>query len=186
MIKSYFPDCLYYGYCSVSQIIPMMHCLVTPGQEVMICKDNIVKYNIAEGDAWNYVKVVTSLSTVLDINWGSHHNDIRRMFGVICSYFGIGEFLIGTIKIQDKSYRKYIYWKGMHTVFKRRKNILDLFAMACYRIEVLTHIHSLTGLYVSILNKQTEIQNNFREKAAHSEKAAKLFYFLKKHVTIMK
>lgn len=186
LIKPYFTDCLYYGYSSISQIIPMMHCLVDSDFDVLLCKDYIVKYNAPDDDHWNYLKVVTSLSTILDINWGNKHKEITKIFRVICDYFGFGNFLLDNIKISDKSYRKYIYWKGKNTVFKHRKNLLELFALFCYWLERWFHISFLSGFYLTLLNKQTQIQNNFRKIAAKNARAAKLFYFLKKHLPLLR
>lgn len=186
LCKPYLNDCLYYGYCSISQLIPMMHCLVDSEYEVLLCKDQIVKYNAPEGDHWNYLKIVTSLSTLLDINWNNKHKEIEKFFRVIGCYFGLGHFLIDNINLADKSYRNYVYWKGMNTVFKKNRGILGYFALTCYWMQRITRIKFLTGFYLFILNKQTEIQDKFREKAHKSEKVAKWFYFLKKHVTLMK
>lgn len=186
LLKPYLSECLIYGYCCVSQILPMMHCLVDSKYDVLLCNDYVVQAFPADEDRWNYIKVVTSLSTVLDINWGDKHKEIKKLFRVICSYFGLGQFLIENIRIKDKSYRKYVYWKGMHTVFKSHKGILELFALSCYWLERLTRIKFLTGFYVALLNKQTEIQNKFREKAKTDAKAAKWFYFLKKHVSLLR
>ena len=186
LLRPYFSDCLYYGYCSISQIIPMLRCLVDSDYDVLLCKDYIVKFNAPEGDHWNYIKVVTSLGTILDINWGGNHKEIKKAFRVIGDYFGYGRFLTENIKIKDKYYRKYIYWKGSNTLFNRRKNILELFALCCYWIERWLRIKALSGLYVGLLKKQTEVQNNFRERAKSSITAARLFYFLKKHLPILK
>lgn len=186
LAKPYLSDCLYYGYCSISQLIPMMHCLIDSQYDVMLCKDLIVKYNAPEGDHWNYRKIITSISTTLDINWGNNHKEVKKFFRIISSYFGFGEFLIDNIQITDKSYRNHVYWKGKNTVFCGGKNILDLFALTCYWLQRITHIEFLTGLYVGLLNKQTALQNKFREKAKTNETAAKWFYFLKKHIRLMK
>ena len=182
IIKPYLSDCLYYGYCSISQIIPMMHCLIDSDHQVLLCKDYIVKYNAPEGDHWNYLKIVTSLSTFLDINWGNNYKEVQKFFSVVSSYFGIGEFLIDNIKITDKSYRKYIYWKGIHTVFGRRKSLQDLFALSCYWLERWTSIKFLTGVYVGILKKQADIKKSLTEKAKTNASVAKLRNFLKKHI----
>ena len=179
IIKPYLPDCLYYGYCSISQIIPMMHCLIDSDHQVLLCKDYIVKYNAPEGDHWNYLKIVTSLSTFLDINWGNNYKEVQKFFRVVSSYFGIGEFLIDNIKITDKSYRKYIYWKGMHTVYKRNKTIFDYFAISCYHLQRYTGVRFLTGLYVALKNKQTNLQNYLKEKAKNDKKYADLVTFMK-------
>lgn len=186
LVKPFLPDCLYYGYCSISQLIPMMHCLVDSPYDVLLCKDLIVKYNAPEGDHWNYRKIVTSISTTLDISLGNNYKEVKKFFRVIGSYFGVGEFLIDNIKIEDKPYRNYVYWKGINTVFKYDKGFLGYFALSCYWIERLTRIKLLTGVYVWMLNKQTTIQNKFREKARTNASAAKWFYFLKKHVNLMK
>lgn len=186
LLKSYFSDCLYYGYCSVSQIIPMMHCLVDSKNDVLLCKDQIVKANPAEGDHWNYVKVVTSLSTILDINWGNNHEEIKKIFDVICGYFGIGEFLLGIMKVQDKSYRNYLYKKGMLTVFDNKKSILDLIALYCYRIETLTHIRFLTGFYSSLYHRQNIIKKQLKDKAKNSANTAKLVKIAKKYMPKLK
>lgn len=186
LAKPFFSDCLYYGYCSVSQLIPMAHCLVDSDFDALLCKDIIVKYNAPEGDHWNYNKIVTSLASLLDINWGSNHKEIKKFFKVITYPFGVGEFLIENLKIKDKSYRKYIYWKGIHTVFKRRKGFWDIIALSFYWLERKTCIPFLSRVYVGLLNKQTEIQNKFREKAKTNATAAKWFYFLKKHITLMR
>lgn len=185
-LKPYFSDCLYYGYCSMSQIIPMMHCLVDSDYDVLLCKELIVRAFPADEDRWNYVKVMTSIGTVLDINWGDKHKDIRKFFSIISSYFGIGQFLLDNIRMKDKSYRKHVYWKAMNTVFKRRKGILELFALSCYWLERITRIRFLTGLYEGMLNRQTVIQNKFREKARSNKRAAKWFSFLKKHISILR
>lgn len=186
LIKPFLSDCLYYSYCSMGQIIPMMHCLVDSDYDVLLCKDPIVMAFPADEDRWNYIKVVTSVGTFLDINWGKKYREVKKFFGIINSYFGLGQFLIDNIKMEDKEYRKYVYWKGMHTVFKRHKGILELFALSCYWLERLTRIKFLTGFYVALLNKQTEIQDKFREKAKTDAKAAKWFYFFKKHVSLLR
>ena len=183
LVKPFLSDCLYYGYCSISQIIPMMHCLVDSTYSVLLCKDAIVKYNAPEGDHWNYRKVVASLSTTLDINWGNNHKEIKKFFRVVCSYFGLGVFLIDNIKIKDKSYRNYIYWKGIHTVFGFRKGILGLFALSCYWLQRWFRIPFLTGFYVELLEKQATVQNKLREKAKTSTWADKIVIFLKKNFT---
>lgn len=186
MVKPYFSDCLYYGYCSVSHFLPLMHCLVDSEFDAMLCKDNIVKYNNPDGDHWNYLKIVTSLSTVLDINWGHNHKDIKKIFCIICSYFGITQFLLENIKITDKSYRNYTYWKGRNTVFKKGKSIFDYFALLCYWLQRITNIPFLTGFYVWIFSLQTKLKDKFREKAATNQKVKKIFDFLKLHMPIMK
>lgn len=182
LVRPYLPDCLYYGYCSVSQIIPMMHCLVDSEYDVLLCKDHIVKYNPPEGDHWNYIKIVTSLSTLLDINWGNNHRKIKKIVEVIGSYFGIGHFLLDNIKIEDKSYRNYIYWKAINTVFARKKNLFDYFAIMCYHLQRYTKISFLTGFYVAMQKKQTNFQNYLREKAKKDKKYAELVVFMKKHM----
>ena len=63
-------------------------------------------------EVWNYRKIITSISTTLDINWGNNHKDVKKFFRIISYYFGIGEFLIDNIQITDKSYRNHVYWKG--------------------------------------------------------------------------
>ncbi len=186
LCKPYLNDCLYYGYCSISQLIPMMHCLVDSEYDVLLCKDQIVKYNAPEGDHWNYIKIVTSISTLLDINWGNHHKEIKKFFRVIGCYFGLGHFLIDNINISDISYRNYIYWKGLNTVFKKDKGILGYFALICYWLQRFTTIKFLTGMYVALLKKQTAIQNKFREKAKQNKNAAKWFYFFKKKLPILR
>lgn len=186
LVEPYLSDCLYYGYCSISHVIPMMHCLVDSDYQVLLCKDYIVKYNAPEGDHWNYLKIVTSLSTLLDINWNNNHKEIKKFFRVIGSYFGLGEFLIDNIQITDKSYRNYVYWKGMNTVFGGRRNFLDFFALSCYWLQRLFFIKFLTGFYVWLLKKQTNIRDRFREKAKTSKSAAKWFFFLKKHISLLK
>lgn len=129
---------------------------------------------------------MTSLGTVLDINWNNKHKEVKKVFRVISSYFGLGQFLVDNIKMSDKSFRSHVYRKAMNTVFNRHKGLLDLFALSCYWLERLTRIKFLTGMYDSLLKKQTEFQNIFREKAKTNAKAAKWFYFLKKHISILR
>lgn len=186
LAKSFFSDCLYYGYCSVSQLIPMARCLVGSDYDALLCKDIIVKYNAPEGDHWNYIKIATSLSSFLDINWGNNYKDVKKFFRIICSYFGLGEFLIDNINIKDKPYSNYIYWKGVNTVFKHHRNVLDLFALSCYWLQRWTHISFLTGFYQWLFKQQTIIQNKFREKAKKNATAAKWFYFFKKHIKLLR
>lgn len=186
IIKPYLSDGLYYSYCKMGQIVPMMHCLIDSEHDVLLCKEPIVRAFPADEDRWNYVRILTALGTFLDINWGDNYKEVKKFFKIISSYFGLGQFLIDNIKMTDKAYRKYVYWKCMNTVFKGPKGILELFALSCYWLERVTHIKFLTGFYVSILNKQKEVQNKFRERAKTDARAAKWFSFLKKHVTLMR
>lgn len=186
LLKPYFSDVLYFGYCSACQIIPMMHCLVDSSFDVLLCKNPIVKYNPPEGEHWNYVKVVTQLSTILDINWGNNHREIKKIFRIICGYFGVGEFLLGIITISDKSYRRYVYWKGMHTVYAGRRGVLDLFAIITYRLEIITHIPFLSKCYYGLFKKQGEIQDKLREKAKTNPRIRRFVFFAKKHMPRLK
>jgi Predicted glycosyltransferases len=185
LIKPFLSDCLYFEYCSIPHILPMIHCLVDSDYDVLLCKDYIVKYNSPDGDHWNRIKVVTSLSTFLDIDWGKH-SEIKKSFRVISEYFGFGVFLMDCMNIPDKSYRNYVYWKGINTVFNRKKNIFEWFALLCYKLELWFHIKFLTGLYNYLLNYQSDLQKKFREKAQKNEIARMLFYWLKRHSPILK
>ncbi len=185
-IKEFFPDCLYYCYCSAPHILPMMHCLISSEKDVMLCKEVVVKYNAPEGEHWNFIKIVTSLSTVLDVNWGNRHTDIKRIFRILSAHFGIGQFLQDCMAIEDKSYRKYIYWKGINTVFDRPKNLQDYFAILMYKLENFTHIKFLSGFYQTLYRKQNEIKTHLKEKAKSDPRTARRVAWMKKYMPKLK
>lgn len=118
-LGGYISTALYYSYSSVSQVLPMLRCLIDE-KPFMWCHSEIVKYNAPEGDHWNYIKIVTSLSTVLDINIGSNYSIVKSFFNILSDHFLITEFLQECLRISDKSYRKYVSRKGMNSLYEKK------------------------------------------------------------------
>lgn len=147
IVKEYFYDIQYYSYCSCCHTLPLMRCLIEKKYPTLLCKDPIIKYNSPEGPGWNKVKIITSLNTIADIHWGNNHKDSIRFLHILGRHFPIVFFLFVCIGIKDTLYRDYVYSRSMSTIFSRRKRLQDYFAILCYKIEIYTHIKTLTVLY---------------------------------------
>ena len=129
----YISTSLYYSYCSVPHSIPMLRCLSDESPFVWSHRE-IIKYHFPDGDHWNYVKIVTSLSTVLDINVSENYKATIEFFNAISKHFRLQVFLEECLKIADRRYRKYVCEKGMMTLFKR-KSCSDCYNYSLYKIE---------------------------------------------------
>lgn len=185
-VKKYFSDSLYYSYCSAGHTIPLLRVLLAEGEKALLCKELIVKYNEPDGDHWNYVKIVASLGTFLDMNWDNRHHEVREFYQIMCSHFGIGEFLLGLIKIEDKSYREYLYRKSRNSVFLRHIGILGNLTCLLYRIESFTGIRTLTGVYGKLYKAQSNFKQRMKNKAKHDEKTARRIAWMKKYLPKLK
>lgn len=140
-LQSYIPQSLYYSYCSVPHILPMLGCLIDE-ESFMLSHRELVKYNAPEGDHWNLIKISTSLSTFLDIFYGKNYKIVQDVFYIITNHFGLLDFLQDCIKIEDRSYRKYVYKKAGRTIY-RYKTINDYFLISLYKIEDIVGVRAL-------------------------------------------
>lgn len=185
LLRNYLPDCQYYSYCSVSQILPMMRCLVEESFPVMLCQKAIVKYNPPEGDAWNYVKIATSFGTFADIQWNDNHKDTMKCLNMLSAHFGIGRFLLYCIDMKDKSYRNYVCHKARITIFNRPKSLTDWFAIIAYNAEILLYIPVFSFLYKNLFYFQENMKQKIKDKAKTDPKFEKIKLILKKHLPKM-
>ena len=139
---SYISTALYYSYCSIPHVIPMLRCLVDERPFVWSHRE-IVRYHRPEGDHWNYVKIALSLSTVLDIEVGGDYAITREFFKIISKHFEILDFLEECLKVEDKDFSKYVCRKGLATLFVGRK-FAARYCHLLYLIERNTKIRVLT------------------------------------------
>lgn len=137
-LGDYISTALYYSYCSIPHAIPMLRCMIDE-RPFLWSHLEIIKYNAPEGDHWNFLKIATSLSTVLDINMAGKYDIIRDFFKIISNHFEIWEFLNECLKIKDKEYRKYVVNKGLLSLF-RKKSLKDNLYYVFYIIESLFKI----------------------------------------------
>lgn len=155
----YIPQSLYYSYCSVPHILPMLGCLVDE-KPFVLSHNEIVKYNAPDGDHWNLIKISTSLSTFLDIFLGKNYKVVHDVFYILTGHFGILEFLMECVKIEDRDFRCYVYKKGINTLY-RYKSSFDRYLIFLYKLEVtfgvnalyyhINYIHKLSSLFVNVL-----------------------------------
>lgn len=185
-VRKYFSDCLYYSYCSACQTIPLLRALMTQGEKAMLCKDFVVKYNEPQGDHWNYVKIVASLGTFLDMNWENRHQEVKAFFNIMCSHFGIGEFLLGLLDIKDKSYRDYLYKKARNSVFSSGLGFLGHLTCFLYRIEIVLGLKVLSVGYGKLYQMQNTLKQNLKERAKNDEKMARRVQWMKKFLPKLK
>lgn len=181
LVRNYLSDCQYYSYCSVSQILPMMRCLIEESFPVMLCKKAIVKYNPPEGDAWNYVKIATSFSTFADIQWNNNHKDTMKCLNILSTHFGIGRFLLYCIEMEDKSYRNYVCNKARITIFNRTKSLADWFAIIAYNAEIKLYIPIFSFIYKKLFIFQEKIKQNIKNKAKSDPKFEKIKLIMKRY-----
>lgn len=140
LLKESIPISLYYSYSSIPQSLQILYCIVTETPFILSCKE-IVKYNEPDGDHWNYTKISTSFSTILDINIDDKYDVVRRFFSVISNHFEIVDFLNGCFSIDNKQYRKYVSKKCVNTLFSNR-------GISRYFVYYLFCMESMTGLKV--------------------------------------
>lgn len=141
-LEGYISTVLYYSYSSVPQALPMLRCLIDE-QPFMWCHNEIIKYNAPEGDHWNYIKIATSLSTVLDINIGNNYSIVKSFFNILSDHFPISEFLQECLRISDKSYRKYVNRKGMNSLYEKKSFGIWIYYIF-YLLESKTGVKSFT------------------------------------------
>lgn len=182
VVRKYFSDCLYYCYCSAAHTIPLLRVLLSETEQALLCKELVVKYNEPEGDHWNYTKIVASLGTFLDMNWENKHKEIRAYYEIICSHFGIGEFLLGLTKIQDKSYRDYLYRKSRVSIFSQNIGFIGCITSTLYKIESMLGIRIFTGIYGGLYKAQNDIKQKLKKQAKNDENIAKRVAWMKKYL----
>lgn len=163
MVKEYFCDIQYYSYCSCCQTLPLMRCLIEKKYPTLLCKDPIIKYNSPEGDGWNRIKITTSLNTFADICWGNNHKDSIKYLHILGRHFRIGDFLLQCIEIKDASYRKYVYSRSMSAIFSRKKTLIEFLLILCYKIEIYTHIKTLSVLYRKLKLKKENLKQIYKQ-----------------------
>ena len=167
-VGDYISSSLYYSYCSIPHSLPMLRCLIdeTP---FLLSHQEIIRYYAPEGDHWNFIKIVTSLSTVLDINYKGRYDVVRSFFYIISQHFRIISFWEECLKISDRKYRHYICRKGMMTLFAR-KSFCRYFGYPLFLIEsilgikVLTlynHIYNSTDNYVKLKKQKLKESDSF-------------------------
>ena len=116
---SYIPSSLYYSYCSIPHALPTLRCLQDEKPFVWSHRE-LVRYHSPEGDHWNYVKIATSLSTVLDIHYGSDYAVTKTFFKILSRHFDPLEFMEECMKVKDKKYASYVCRKGLSALFDGR------------------------------------------------------------------
>lgn len=146
-LKDYISTSLYYSYCSIPHSLPMLRCLIDE-RPFLYSNKEIIRYIEPEGDHWNYVKIIASISTVLDINEGNKYQIVKDFFNIITRHFCISNFLLACLKIEDKYYRRYISNKGMNTVFANR-GLLSKLLFILFKIESEFHV-KLFSLVLSL------------------------------------
>lgn len=159
-LEKYISTALYYSYSSVPQVLPMLGCLIDE-KPFMWCHNEIIKYNAPEGDHWNYIKIATSLSTVLDISYGNNYSAVKCFFNIISDHFQIVEFLAECLRISDKSYRKYVSRKGMNSLYEK-KNFGIWIYYIFYLLESKTGI-KLFSFYLKVNNRLQGKGNHFKK-----------------------
>ena len=132
---------LYYSYCSVPHILPMLGCLIDEIPFVLSHRE-IVKYNAPDGDHWNLIKISTSLSSFLDIFVGKNYKVVQDVFYILTGHFGILEFLVECQNIKDKDYRNYVFNKGNFTLY-RYKSFYDRYLIFLYKLGVTFGVNAL-------------------------------------------
>lgn len=185
-VRKYFSDCLYYCYCSAPHTIPFLRTLLTPNEKAMFCKDVVVKYNAPDGDHWNYVKIVTSFGTFLDIAYGKKYKEVADFFYIMCDHFGTGQFLLDCLAIKDRQFRIYIYRKAIFSVFARKKKPQDYLARFLFLFEHYSRIPLMSKMYGFLYNKQNDIKVKLKKQAERDEKTKRLVLFLKKYMPKLK
>ncbi len=143
-IGDYISTALYYSYCSIPHTIPMLRCLADE-RPFLWSHQAIIKYNAPEGDHWNFLKIATSFSTLLDINIEDKYSVVRDFFKIVSNHFEIWEFLDECLKIVDKEYRKYVVKKGLISLFCE-KNIEDTIYYASYKAELFLKVPLFSGI----------------------------------------
>jgi len=138
----YVPTSLYYSYCSIPHALPMLRCLADKRPFVWSHRE-IVSYHAPEGDHWNYVKIATSFSTVLDIQAGADYATTERFFRILSQHFEPRDFLAECLKVKDKRYARYVCRKGMATLFRNRF-LASRYCRFLYGVERATGIKALT------------------------------------------
>lgn len=131
--QPYISNALYYSYCSVPHILPMLGCLVDE-KPFVLSHNEIVKYNAPDGDHWNFIKITTSLSTFLDIYYDKKYKVVQEVFYIITKHLEFVEFLEECLKIEDRDYVSYICRKAKGTVF-RHKSINDYLLFFLYKTQ---------------------------------------------------
>lgn len=184
--KKYFGDCLYYSYCSAAHTLPLLRVLIAEDECAMLCKELVVKYNAPDGDHWNYTKIVASLGSFLDISYNNKHHEIRDYFQIMCSHFGVGQFLLGILKIKDKSYRDYLYRKSRNSVFSGDIGFIGYLTCYLYRIESFTGIKILSSGYARLYNAQNNFKERMKNKAVTDPNAARCVAWMKKYMPKLK
>ncbi len=129
---------LYYSYCSVPHILPMLGCLLDE-KPFVLSHNEIVKYYAPDGDHWNLIKITTSLSTFLDISCDKNYNVVQEVFYIITRHFELVEFLGECLKIENRDYRNYIFKKAKSTIY-RYKSFYCHFLFFLYKVEVIFRV----------------------------------------------
>ena len=143
-LGEYISTALYYSYCSIPHAIPMLRCMADE-RPFLWSHHEIIKYNAPEGDHWNFLKIATSFSTILDINIPGKYNVTQDFFKIISNHFEIWEFLYECLKIKDKGYRKYVVNKGLLSLFEK-KSLTDILYYIFYKIEILSKVPFLSNI----------------------------------------
>lgn len=117
--ESLIPSSLYYSYCSIPHTLPMLRCLQEERPFVWSHRE-IVQFNAPENDHWDYVKIATSFTTVLDIHYGADYKVTQSFFQIISRHFKVVEFMFECLKVKDKKYSYYVCRKGLSSLFNGR------------------------------------------------------------------
>lgn len=177
MMGDYVSDSLYYSYCSVPHSLPMLRCMID-GKAFLLSHREIINYNEPDGDHWNYIKISTSLSTVLDINCDGEYHVVKDFFYTISEHIDICLFLEECLLLNNRAYRKYVCRKGMSTIFANR-GLYTRYCFFLYQLENLTRLHFFTGFH-----KKT--RSVWREKKEKMKQSNNVIYKIYKKIKDLK
>lgn len=171
-LESYLSDIFAYNYTAVSFILPLLHSLWDSKGTFVMSDLQLGVYINADGDSWNYIKVLLGMATLYDVEWsdGSNYNQINYINSVLCGLMraNIVKFL-GLCVNKEPAYRNYIYNRIMTSIYRDwRKHPMEWIYVFSYRIEILTKLPVITKIIPSILTYYSDRISSIKDQQRQS------------------
>ena len=177
-LDQYISTSLFYSYSGIPHSLPMLRCLMDE-RPFLLSNRDIVHYLEPDGDHWDYVKTVVSLSSVLNIDEDNKHYIVEKFFKVVMRHFDIVEFLQECVLLEDLNYRKHVCRIAMNTIFVENGS-LDKFVYFLYKIETKFGV-KLFSTYSSFVHyKETAIKKFKKQQIEKHSFIYRLYKRLKK------
>ncbi|GFI00804.1 glycosyltransferase [uncultured Phocaeicola sp.] len=184
LLHEYIHEAFVYSYSAASFLMPTLHFLWDKKGYMIVSDKKLGFYKPNPGgwgDGFGFLKVALQISTVCDVPWsdGTNHKQVKYVRNILTGHFQIQmiRFLSGCVKIEEQSYRKYLYRRVMSTIYADCYRPRQILYRLCYHIEILTSLPIISKMIPLTIN----VYEKWKQKQKQKEDNGIFYQLYKKY-----